>query len=60
MIGIDGNRIVNLDDLSTYLEEHTLPDQVVTVSIVRDNEAMSLSVTLGTRPATGATSASTT
>jgi S1-C subfamily serine protease len=51
IVGIDGKRIVNLDDLSTYLEEQTLPDQTVAVTIVRSNETMLLSVTLGARPA---------
>jgi S1-C subfamily serine protease len=59
IVGMDGQRIMNLDDLSTYLEEHTLPSQTVNVTIVRSNETMSLSVTLGTRPAVS-TAASTT
>jgi S1-C subfamily serine protease len=60
IVGMDGNRIMSLDDLSTYLEEHTLPGQTVNVTIVRSNVTMSLSVTLGTRPALSTTSASTT
>jgi S1-C subfamily serine protease len=60
IVGIDRNRIMNLDDLSTYLEEHTQPGQTVNVTIVRSNETMSLGVTLGTRPALSVTSASTT
>jgi S1-C subfamily serine protease len=60
IVGMDGKRIMNLDDLSTYLEEHTLPGQTVNVTIVRSNETMSLSVTLGTRPAVSTAAASTT
>lgn len=55
IVGIDGNRIMNLDDLSTYLEEHTLPGQTVNVTIVRSNETMALSVKAGTRPAVSTT-----
>lgn len=51
---IDGARITNLDDFSTYLEEHTLPDQTVNATIVRDNEMMSVLVKLGMRPSLGA------
>jgi S1-C subfamily serine protease len=51
---IDGVRIKNLDDLSTYLEEHTLPDQTVNVTIVQGKETMSVLVKLGTRPSLGA------
>jgi S1-C subfamily serine protease len=55
IVGIDGNRIMNLDDLSTYLEEHTLPGQTVNVTIVRSNETMALSVKVGIRPAVSTT-----
>jgi S1-C subfamily serine protease len=60
IVQIDGNRIVNLDDLSTYLEEHTAPKQTVNVTIMRSNDTISLSVTLGTRPALSTTAASAT
>ncbi len=43
-------RIRGIDDLSTFLEEHTSPDQTIYVTIVRNNESMTLQVTLGTRP----------
>jgi S1-C subfamily serine protease len=55
IVGIDGNRIMNLDDLSTYLEEHTLPGQNINVTIVRSNETMALSIKVGTRPAVSTT-----
>jgi S1-C subfamily serine protease len=43
-------RIRSVDDLSTFLEEYTLPDQTISVTIVRDGQTMVLPVTLGTRP----------
>lgn len=48
---INNTRIRNGDDLSTYLEENTLPCQTVNVTVVRNNQTITLSVTLGTRPA---------
>jgi S1-C subfamily serine protease len=60
IVRVGGQRIVNLDDLSTYLEEHTLPGQTIDLTIVRSNETMSLSVTLGTRPAISTAATSTT
>jgi S1-C subfamily serine protease len=50
IIAIDNTRITNNDDLSTYLEENTLPGQTISVVIVRNNVAQTLSVTLGSRP----------
>jgi S1-C subfamily serine protease len=49
-IAIEGTCIVNGDDLSTYLEEHTLPGQTVELTIVRNNQVVILPVELGTRP----------
>ncbi|MFB0500396.1 MAG: S1C family serine protease [Candidatus Hadarchaeaceae archaeon] len=50
IIAIEGTRIVNGDDLLTYLEEYTLPGQTVELTIVRNNQTMPLSVEFGTRP----------
>jgi len=50
LIAINGTRITNMDDLSTYLEENTLPGQTINVTIVRSNQVMALAVELGTRP----------
>ncbi len=52
VIALDGTRIKGIDDLSTFLEENTLPDQTINVTIVRDGETMTLPLTLGTRPST--------
>jgi S1-C subfamily serine protease len=51
IIAINGARIRNSDDLSTYLEENTLPGQTVSLTIIRNNQTMNISVVLGTRPA---------
>ena len=50
IIAINETRITNMDDLSTFLEEYTSPNQTVNVTIVRNNQTMTLSVKLGTRP----------
>jgi S1-C subfamily serine protease len=50
IIAINGTRITNIDDLSTYLEEHTLPGQTINVTIMRSNQKMTLAIVLGTRP----------
>jgi S1-C subfamily serine protease len=52
IIAFDGARIRNMDDLSTYLEENTLPNQTIDVMIIRDGETMNVSLKLGTRPST--------
>ncbi len=44
-------RITGMDDLSAFLEEYTSPNQTVNVTIVRDSQTMTISVELGTRPA---------
>jgi len=50
IIAINGTRIKNMDDLSTYLEEYTLPGQTINVAIVRNNQTMTFALGLGTRP----------
>jgi S1-C subfamily serine protease len=48
---INGTRIVNQDELSTYLAEHTLPNQTINVTIIRNGQTMTIPLVLGTRPA---------
>ncbi len=48
---IDGNRIVNLDGFTAYLEEHAVSGQTVQLGIVRNGQPIVVSVVLGTRPA---------
>ena len=43
-------RIRGMDDLSTFLEEYTIPNQTVNITIVRNNQTITLPVELGTRP----------
>jgi S1-C subfamily serine protease len=50
IIAINGTRIKNMDDLSTYLEEHTLPGQTINVTIARNNQTLTLPVELQARP----------
>jgi len=50
VIAINGTRITNMDDLSTYLEEYTLPGQSISVTLVRNDETLALSVRLDPRP----------
>jgi len=50
IIAIDGTRIINGDTLMSYLEENTTPHQVIQVTIVRNNQQMTLPIELGQRP----------
>jgi S1-C subfamily serine protease len=51
IIAINGTRITGIDDLSTFLEEHTLPGQTIEVTIIRNGQSMTLSLKLGSRSA---------
>ena len=55
IIAINGTRITGIDDLSAYLEEYTLPGQTVDLTVVRDNETITVSLELGSRPTTTST-----
>jgi S1-C subfamily serine protease len=50
IVGINGVRIIDGDAMSSYLEEYTLPGENVTLNIVRNNQPINITVTLGTRP----------
>jgi len=50
IIAINETRITNIDDLSTYLEEYTLPGQAISITVMRNNQTIILTVELGTRP----------
>jgi S1-C subfamily serine protease len=50
VIAINNTRIKNTDDLSTYLEESTSPGQTISIVVVRNDDNLTLSLTLGTRP----------
>lgn len=51
IIAMNGVTIKNNDDLASYLEEYTLPNQSLTLTVIRNNESVPLTVVLGTRPA---------
>jgi S1-C subfamily serine protease len=50
IIALSGTRITGTDELSTFLEEYTLPSQIFDVTIIRDGQNMTLQLTIGTRP----------
>jgi S1-C subfamily serine protease len=50
VIAINGTRITDLDGLSTYLEEYTQPGGTINVTVVRNNQTLTLPVELQARP----------
>ena len=50
VIALNGVRITGIDDLSTYLEENTLPNQTIDVTIIRNNQSSTVQLTIGKRP----------
>jgi len=50
IVAMNGVTIKNNDDLASYLEEHTLPNQSLTITVIRNNNSENLTVVLGTRP----------
>ena len=50
LVAIDGQAIVDFNDLLSYLVEHTAVGQEVTVSVLRDGKEVDLPVTIGPRP----------
>ncbi|MCS7120925.1 MAG: trypsin-like peptidase domain-containing protein [Nitrososphaerota archaeon] len=50
IIAINGSRIINTDDLSSYLEEKTSPGDNIIVTVVRGAQQLFVTVQLGTRP----------
>lgn len=51
IVAINGNYVANMDELATYLNASTRPDERVTLLIVRNQSTFEISVTLRTRPA---------
>lgn len=47
---MNGTTIKNQDDLASYLESNTLPGESLILSIIRDNSATTVDLTLGSRP----------
>jgi len=52
IIAIDGTRVTGIDDVSAYLEEYTIPGDVVEFTVIRDKQTINLDLELGTRPTT--------
>lgn len=50
IIAINGYRIVDMDSLLTYLEENTLPNQTINLTIIRNRLTTKIFLLLGTRP----------
>ena len=51
IIAMNDNPIRNNDDLASYLEENTLPNQNLVITVVRGASTVDVTVALGTRPA---------
>jgi len=51
IIAFDNTRIRNTDDLSTYLEENTLPGETINVTLIRNGQTVTLPLKLEARPA---------
>jgi len=50
IIAVDGIRVINGDTFMSYLEEHTTPNQTITMTILRANQIQDVSVVLKQRP----------
>ncbi|MFQ6074854.1 MAG: S1C family serine protease [Candidatus Bathyarchaeia archaeon] len=50
IIGIDGLRMRNLNEISVYMERNKRPGDGVTLTIVRDNQVLFKELTVGSRP----------
>jgi S1-C subfamily serine protease len=54
IIALNGTRTKNGDDLASYLEENTMPEQNLTITVVRGTITENVTVTLGRRPSPSA------
>jgi len=50
IVAINENLVRNNDDLASYLEENTLPEQNIDITVFRNGTEQHVTVTLGTRP----------
>ena len=50
IIALNGTKVRNNDDMASYLEEKTLPSDLLVITVVRNNTNTDVNVTLGTRP----------
>jgi S1-C subfamily serine protease len=51
LVGLNGTRIRNGDEMSSYLEEKTLPDETLILTVARGTQTLYLTIDhLGRRP----------
>lgn len=50
IVGVDGKRIISYGDLISYVFSHKSPGDQITLSIIRDEQQMEVTLTLGKRP----------
>ena len=50
IVALNGTKIVDLDALSSYLQEKTVPGQTLVVQIIRSGQKETVNLVLGTRP----------
>jgi len=50
IVALNGTKIVDLDALSSYLQEKTVPRQMLIVQIIRSGQTETVNLVLGTRP----------
>jgi S1-C subfamily serine protease len=50
IVALNGNLVRNNDDLASYLEENTLPNQELAITVVRGGSTVDVTVVLGARP----------
>lgn len=50
VIGINGTRIRNGDEMMSWVEGNTLPSQTIVLTVARGNQTLSLQLVLGKRP----------
>jgi S1-C subfamily serine protease len=51
IIGINGTRTINGDEMKSWVEANTVPKETMILTIARGNQTLLLSLVLGTRPA---------
>jgi len=49
-VGMNVTRIRNGDEMLSYMEENTVPNETVELTVVRSNQTLTIPVILGTRP----------
>jgi S1-C subfamily serine protease len=50
IIGINGTRVRNGDEMTSWVEQNTLPRETVVLTVARGNQTLSLQLVLGKRP----------